>query len=150
MATLPEYTAPDARLVTDPSINDQGKVAFSLFDEGITNGIFVFDTNTQTVKNVLPPTGLNLENFTSPTITNKNEIFFRGTNGQKIRSFFLFGEKLYNIVSKGNSFSYLFKPSISNLGFIASKVRVGDLGKWTRIPQTKSSQKTKKENVLFF
>lgn len=124
------FTAPDDRFITDPSINNSGKIAFSLFDEGITDGIFVLDSKTLTVSNVLPSTGLNLQNFTYPVITDNNDIFFRGTTQEGNRSFFLFNSSLKTIISEGDGASYLFKPSINNSGYIASKIRLGEIGQW--------------------
>lgn len=124
------YTAPDDRFVTDPSINDQGKIAFNLFEEGVTDGLFVLDANTLAVEHVLPADNLHLQNFTYPLITNYDEIFFRGTDENNARSFFIFNNELKTVFSEGNNTSYLFRPAVNDEGSVAFKARLGAQGQW--------------------
>ncbi len=124
------YTAPDDRFVTDPSINDFGKVAFNLFEEGVTDGLFVLDSKNLKVDHILPSDDLHLQSFTYPLITNNNDVYFRGTDDNNIRSFFIFNNKLNKIISEGNNTAYLFRPAINENGSVAFKARVGALGEW--------------------
>jgi hypothetical protein len=124
------YTAPADRFVTDPSINDQGKVAFNLYEDGVTDGLFVLDSHALTVEHILPSKDLHLQSFTYPSITNNDEIYFRGTDENNIRSFFIFESKLSSIFSEGNNTSYLFRPSVNDDGAVAFKMRLGAPGQW--------------------
>ena len=124
------YTAPNDRFVTDPSLNDFGKVAFNLFEEGVTDGLFVLDSKNLNVDHILPSLDLHLQSFTYPLITNNNEVYFRGTDDNNIRSFFIFSNKLNKIISEGNNTSYLFRPAINENGSVAFKARIGALGEW--------------------
>jgi hypothetical protein len=125
------YTAPLDRMVTDPSINEQSKLAFNLFEEGVTDGLFTFDAKKLVESHVLPATDLHLQSFTYPVITNNDEIFFRGTDENNARSFFLFGTELNTLISEGtNNTSYLFKPSVNDEGSVVFKARLGKKGQW--------------------
>jgi hypothetical protein len=124
------YRAPVDRFVTDPSINDQGKIAFNLFEEGVTDGLFILDSKTLAIDHVLPSKDLHLDNFTYPLITNNDEIYFRGTDENNIRSFFIFNSKLSTIFSEGNNTSYIFRPAVNDEGSIAFKARLGTPGQW--------------------
>lgn len=124
------YKTPEDRFVTDPSINDKGRIAFNLYEEGVTDGLFVLDSKTLTVEHVLPAENLHLQYFTYPFITNNEEIFFRGTDDNNIRSFFIFNDKLKTIYSEGSNTSYLFRPSVNDEGSVAFKSRLGARGQW--------------------
>jgi hypothetical protein len=124
------FTAPEDRYVTDPSINDQGKIAFNLYEEGVTDGLFILDANTLKVEHVLSPANLHIQNFTYPTITSNDEIYFRGTDENNVRSLFSFDTELKTIFSEGNNTSYIFRPSVNNEGTFAFKTRLGKPGQW--------------------
>lgn len=129
------YTAPDLRLITDPSLNENGVVAFNLFDDGVTDGIFSYDGSTNQTTQVLKPTDSEISFYTYPQITTGGQIYFRGTNEENIRTFYQADKKLSSVIKEGEySFgqktSYLFKPSINDLGELSFKRRIGDIGEW--------------------
>ncbi len=129
------YTAPDSRLITEPSLNEEGLMAFNLFDEGITDGVFTFDSSTNQVSQVLDPENKNISFYTYPQVTTSGHIFFRGTSEDNIRTFYQFDKNLSSIIKEGDfSFgektSYLFKPSINDSGELSFKRRIGDTGNW--------------------
>jgi hypothetical protein len=129
------YTAPDMRFVTDPNINDNGKIVFNLFDEGITDGIFVMDGETAKVDQVLPPDSDDIAYYTYPQILSNGKIYFRGTNQDNVRTFYQFDGSLKPIIAEGASAygqksSYLFKPSMNDVGALSFKRRLGEMGEW--------------------
>jgi hypothetical protein len=128
-------TAPDDLVITDPSINDQGKLVYSLFDEMSSLGVFEYDVHKLSERQVLDGKQTKLTYFTYPTITNEEAIYFRGTNGTNDRAFYRFDKTLKTIVSEGvdiqgMSSSYLFRPSINHKGEMAFKMRMGKKGDW--------------------
>lgn len=130
------YVAPEQRLITDPSISDSGSIAFNLHDEGVTDGLFVLDTKTLEVEQVLIPDNLPIQFYTYPQIKNNGHIFFRATDDFNDRSFYKFNEgKLNKIFAEGAEnlgikSSYLFRPSVNDEGVIAFKTRQGEKGAW--------------------
>ncbi len=130
------YVAPDQRFITDPSINDSGKIAFNLHDEGVTEGLFILDAKTQKVDQVLNPDNQPIQYYTYPQIKNNGHIFFRATDDANDRSFYEFSRGKLNkileegIDTQGIKSSYLFKPSVNNSGLIAFKSRIGEKGQW--------------------
>lgn len=130
------YMAPELRFLTDPSLSDAGKIAFNLFDEGVTDGLFLYDTESSDVTQVLSPDNLPIQFYTYPQVLNNNHIFFRATDDDNNRIFYQFtGSKLNKILSEGesslgNSWSYLFRPSVNEAGQIAFKARLGEKGQW--------------------
>lgn len=133
------YVAPDERFITDPSINDSRKIVFNLFDEGVTDGLFIHDIKTQSVTQVLNPDDLPIQDYTYPQITNNNQIYFRATDDNYDRSFYEFsGNKLSKFLDEGQESlgikaSYLFRPTANSVGQIAFKARIGEKGKWDDI-----------------
>ena len=130
------YVAPDERFITDPSINDSGKIVFNLFDEGVTDGLFIHDIKTQVVTQILNPDDLPIQDYTYPQIMNNNQIYFRATDDNFDRSYYeSSGNKTNKILdeaveSLGIKASYLFRPSANAAGQIAFKARIGAKGKW--------------------
>ena len=128
-------TAPEELVITDPSLNDQGKLVYSLFDDMNSVGVFEYDIHQLTEKHVIEAKQTNLTYFTYPTITNETAIYFRGTNGNNDRAFYRFDKNLKSLVSEGvdiqgMSSSYLFRPSINHKGEMAFKMRMGKKGEW--------------------
>jgi len=130
------YVAPDERFITDPSINDSGKIVFNLFDEGVTDGLFIHDIKTEAVTQVLNPDDLPIQDYTYPQIMNNNQIYFRATDDNFDRSYYEFaGNKTNKILdeaveSLGIKASYLFRPAVNAAGQFAFKARIGEKGKW--------------------
>jgi hypothetical protein len=130
------YTAPEERFLTDPSLSDSGKIAFNLFDEGVTDGLFLYDIKTLEASQVLSPDNLPIQYYTYPQVLNNNHIYFRATDDNNDRIFFEFNGKNLNkilaegVESLGIKSSYLFRPSVNEVGQIAFKARIGERGQW--------------------
>lgn len=130
------YVAPEDRLLTDPQINNQSKIAFNLYDEGITDGIFSLDGVSLKVDQVLKPEGQDLIYYTYPQIMNDGKIFFRGTNENNERTFFSYSNgNLQKIISEGiesygQKSSYLFRLHLNDKGEMVFKRRLGEAGQW--------------------
>ena len=133
------YIAPDMRFVTEPSLNDAGKVAFNLYDDGVTDGVFVLDTATNVVSHVLNPEDHDKNNdiafYTYPQLLTNGKIYFRGTNQENVRSFYQFDGKLKTVIAEGvttfgQKSSYLFKPYMNDSGAMTFKRRIGEAGDW--------------------
>ena len=105
------YVAPDERFITDPSINDSGKIVFNLFDEGVTDGLFIHDIKTQVVTQILNPDDLPIQDYTYPQIMNNNQIYFRATDDNFDRSYY---------ESSGNKTNKILDEAVESLGIKAS------------------------------
>ncbi len=131
------YVAPDERFLTEPStINEHGKIAFNLYDEGVTDGLFLLDTKTLKVDQVLAPDNLPIIFYTYPQVQNNGHIIFRATDDNNDRMYYEFtGSKLNKIISEGVESlgiksSYLFRPSVNESDAMAFKSRMGERGQW--------------------
>lgn len=130
------YEAPDERFLTEPSLNNYGKIAFNLFDEDVTDGLFLYDSEENDVEQVLSPDNLPIQHYTYPHVQSNNHILFRATDDNNERSFNEFdGTKLNKLVSEGVDTlgfksSYLFRPSFNEKSQIAFKSRMGEKGQW--------------------
>ena len=128
------YVAPDERFITDPSISNNGKIAFNLFDDGVTDGLFLYDLKTEIVEQVLSPDNLPIQDYTYPQVLNNNHIYFRATDDDDNRSYYQFdGLKLNKLMSEtdqnlGIKSAYLFRPNVNQTGQLAFKVRMGEKG----------------------
>jgi hypothetical protein len=127
--------APDELVITDPSINDHGKLVYSLFDDMGSVGVFEYDVHKLSNRQVIDGKKTNLTFFTYPTITNEEALYFRGTNTSNDRAFYRQDKDLKSIVAEGvdiqgMSSSYLFRPSINHKGEMAFKMRMGKKGDW--------------------
>ena len=129
------FEAPEELVVTDPSLNDKGKIVFSLFDDVSTEGVYSLDIHDLKLNQVIENDQKDLTYFTYPTVDNNNLIYFRGTNKTNDRAFYSFDKSLKNLLSEGSiiagqTASYLFKPSINQSEQIAFKMRIGNKGEW--------------------
>ncbi len=129
------YTAPNSRFITDPTINNSGQVVFNLYDEGITDGLFVLDGSTQKVDQVLKPDDKDVAFYTYSQILDNGNIFFRGTNESNERTFYEYNGSLKKIISEGTESygkksSYLFRPMLNLNGVMVFKRRLGETGEW--------------------
>lgn len=131
------YVAPDERFLTEPeSISESGKIIFNLYDEGVTDGLFLMDIRSQKVDQVLSPDNLPIQYYTYPQVKNNGHIYFRATDDANDRMFYEYsGKNLNKILSEGVESlgiksSYLFRPSVNDVGLIAFKSRMGERGQW--------------------
>lgn len=129
------YTAPDQRFITDPNINNLGKLTFNLYDEGVTDGIFSLDIDTLLINQVLIPQDNEIAYYTYPQMISSGKIYFRGTNQNNARAFYEFDHDLKTIIEEGTSHrglksSYLFKLNSNDEGDLSFKRRVGEVGEW--------------------
>jgi hypothetical protein len=130
------YFAPEERFMTEPQINNQSKIAFNLYDEGVTDGLFTFDGVSLKVDQVLKPEGQDLIYYTYPQIMNDGKIFFRGTNENNERTFFSYlNGNLQTIITEGietygQKSSYLFRLHLNEKGEMVFKRRLGESGQW--------------------
>lgn len=129
------YRGPLDKLMSDPSLNDEGQAVFSIFDEGTSDGIFVYDSRQGTFLHPIPGSGTDLIFHAYPTILNNGDILFRGTHNTGDRSFFRYATNLTKLVSEGDGSSgfkasYLFGPAVNHQQQWAFKIRVGDKNDW--------------------
>lgn len=129
------YTAPDSRFVTDPSINDAGVLAFNLYDDGVTDGIFTLNADSKKVDQVLKPAD-DMMYYTYAQVLTNGKIYFRGTDQDNARTFYQYdGSSLKKIITEGTTTfgqksSYLFKPYMNDGGAMTFKRRLGEVGDW--------------------
>lgn len=134
-------TAPDERFVTDPYLNNLGVMVFSLYDEGITDGIFTFNLETLDEEQVIDPSTHSIQNYTYPQILDNGDIYFRGTNEKNDRTVYKYSnDKLSTIFTEGQSIqvkpgiksatSYIFRPTVNQSGAMIMKQRLGKRYDW--------------------
>lgn len=129
------YTAPDYRYVTDPSLNDNGIIAFNLYDDGVTDGIFTLNSDNLEVDQILKPTNENILYYTYAQVLTNGKAYFRGTDEENVRTFYQFDGSLKTIITEGTTTfgqksSYLFKPAMNDNGAMTFKRRLGQMGEW--------------------
>ena len=130
------YLAPDERYMTDPSIDESGHIVFNLYDEGVTDGLFILDSETSEVEQVVNPDDHPILFYNYPQIKNNGQIYFRATDDADDRSYYsLHDGKINKIIGEGtenlgHKSAYLFKPSVNDSGMIAFKSRLGEKGQW--------------------
>ena len=128
------YTAPDMRFVTDPTLNNQGQIAFNLFDEGFTDGIFTLDVETGKVQQAVEADE-NIAYYNYTQVLSDGKIYFRGTNHENSRTFYQYDDSLKTSITEGSTAfgqksSYLFKPYMNDSGALTFKRRLGEEGQW--------------------
>lgn len=129
------FTAPEDRLVTDPSLNDNGVIAFNLYDDGVTDGIFTLNADTLNVEQILKPIDEDILYYTYAQVLTNGKAYFRGTNQENARTFYQFDGTLKTIITEGattfgQKSSYLFKPAMNDNGAMTFKRRLGEIGEW--------------------
>ncbi|MCK6595063.1 MAG: hypothetical protein L6Q33_07685 [Bacteriovoracaceae bacterium] len=133
-------TAPDERFVTDPDLNNKGDIVYSLYDEGVTDGVFVFNLETLEETQLIDPSRFQIAYYTYPQILDNGTIYFRGTNEKNDRTVYKFlNNQLTSLFSEGQSVqtnntklpaSYLFRPIFNQKGAMAIKMRFGKRYDW--------------------
>lgn len=129
------FRAPEGKVMTEPSMNDNGLIAVSVFEEASSDGIYVYDMNSDSVANVLPAQGTDLIAHSYLQVLSSGEIFFRGTHMGQDHSFYSLEKSLHMIFSEGEDTlgfqaSYLFGPMVNNRRQMASKIRLGNKMDW--------------------
>ncbi len=130
------FRTPEGKVMTEPAMNDNGQVAVSVFDEASSEGIFIYDKNSDSISNVLPGQGTDLIAHGYLQVLNSGEIFFRGTHTGRDHGFYRFEKILHQIFSEGSETlgfkaSYLFGPMVNSRRQMASKIRVGNKMDWS-------------------
>ncbi len=119
--------------ISDPTIDEDGKIYYSLFDEGSTEGVYRFNIRDFITEKLIDPTQFDFMFYTY-TQGEKNKLKFRGTSKDNLRSFNeydLSTKELKELVAEGkNGVSYLFRPSYTKEGKIYFKARLGEIGEW--------------------
>lgn len=115
------YTAPDERLLEDPSINAEGELAFDQFDV-LSDGIYVHDPASGKTVQAIPAVTFSIA--TSADIFDDGRIAYRASAGgpQSWRVFSDGAEAVWAF--EGGPIAFLFTPS-SRAGLVAGKVRLG-------------------------
>lgn len=123
------------RYLTDPSLNDNGVVAFNVYDEMVSDGIFTLNADTSKVDHVLKPANGDILYYTYAQVLTNGKAYFRGTDDSNTRTFYQFDGSLKTIITEGASTfgqksSYLFKPAMNDNGAMTFKRRLGEIGEW--------------------
>ncbi len=129
------YSTDELKFVTDPSLNDAGLIAFNIYDDFASDGIFTFNGENAEVKQVLKPANDDIAFFTYPQVLTNGKIYFRGTDQENARTYYQYDGALKTIVTEGattygQKSSYLFKPYLNDSGAMAFKRRIGEVGQW--------------------
>lgn len=129
------YRAPEDKILTDPTMNENGQVIFSIYEELSSDGVFVYDISSKSTKNVLPNPSSDMVAHSYTQILNDGEIFFRGTDINDDRTFYHFTNSLTKVFSEGDNSlgfqaSYIFGPVVNSQHQTATKVRLGNKKDW--------------------
>jgi hypothetical protein len=120
------YSGPSGRVLSDPSINAEGFVAFDQSDL-FSEGIFVFDPVTLDTLLTVPADSFD---FTAgQDITDDGRIGFRAGDSGGSRSWQMFDDgTLTTFATEGGNVAYLFTASTNNMHRIGGKVRLNHTG----------------------
>lgn len=123
------HQATDDFLISDPFIDDLGRVSFEEFDFGVTHGVFVYDPLAGVASVAVPPGGpLGLQGFTDPQINDAGQIGFRADlGGPQSWSADVSGAQSHYALEGAGGIGYLFSPRFDGTGGLAGKVRLGGL-----------------------
>ena len=130
------YSAPNQRYISDPSMSGNGNIVFNQFDDGLNDGVFLFNSNTYVTQNFISPKILELESFSRAKINYKNDVIFRANDNKGDRLLIVkkHDEVPFVLARHGQSIdtdaiSYLFEPAIRGK-YIVTKVRYGETRRW--------------------
>lgn len=129
------YVAPNDRYVTDPGLNDLGQVTYSPFNDGFSDGLFVFDYRTGKTEMKVSGPENKISYFGFGQTFSDGTSVFRGLTIEGDRGFYEKTSVLNNFAMEGKTsfgveVSYLFSPAINEAKQWAFKVRHGAHGEW--------------------
>jgi hypothetical protein len=121
------YDAPTGPLLSDPSINAAGKVAFEQADFGLSDGVYVYDPVSETTQLTIAPGGIfGIDSFGGPIINGSDVIGFRADQGATNAYFFDDGVTQTPVAFEGGGgVGFLFVPQFNDASQFAAKVRLG-------------------------
>ncbi|XGC81261.1 hypothetical protein ACES2L_02040 [Bdellovibrio bacteriovorus] len=129
------YVAPSDRFVTDPGLNELGQVTYSPFNDGFSDGLFVFDPRTGKTEMKVSGTESKISYFGFGQTFSDGTSVFRGHTIDGDRGFYEKTSVLNNFAMEGKTafgveISYLFSPAMNEAKQWAFKVRHGAHGEW--------------------
>lgn len=121
------YHAPAGPLLSDPSLNTDGKAAFEQADIGLSDGILVYDPVSGATDQAVPPGGIfGIDGFSDPVITDAGVLGFRADQGaQNAWIFDDAGVQTPVAFEGGGGVGFLFVPDFDNANRLHGKVRLG-------------------------
>lgn len=129
------YRGPEGKFMSDPAMNEKHQVVFSIFEEGASEGLFVYNHMTGDTQNILTAQNSDVFAFGYPQILNDGSIYFRATHQSNDRSLYRYASTLKQLVTEGEDFygfkaSYLFSPVWNHQQQTAFKIRLGNRKDW--------------------
>ena len=119
------YFSPKEKLIGDPEMTEDGDVLFTLFDEGSSDGIFIYENLVQQVRNIFSDKNIKALNNAQSAV--KNEFIFRSTDEGNNRMFLeLRSGRLTPVMDEEKGYSYLFGPSVNKNSQWLFKARLGE------------------------
>ncbi len=123
------------KVVTDPTINADSLLGFSLFDDVQGEGFFLLNAKDLTTTKVFSDES-NIKYYTYPIVLDSKELLFRATDFNDDRGIYLINPEhtmTTSIITEsdndlGSNTSYIFKPAHNGQGTIAFKRRLGKKG----------------------
>ena len=121
------YDAPAGPIITDPSINALGEVAFEQADFGLSDGVFLYDPVAGSASQVITAGGVfGIDSFGTPVVNDLGVIGFRADQGATNAYFFDDGGVQTPVAFEGGGgVGFLFVPQFNNATQFAAKVRLG-------------------------
>lgn len=123
--------------LTEPHMNEKSQVVFSNTDELSSEGIYLYDLNTDQKSLIYDASKTNFAYTSTPMVVADGSIYFRGTTKDGERALHVQDGKskgsLETFLTEGTKnfdlpVSYVFYPSVNETNLIAVKVRMGEMG----------------------
>ena len=125
------YQAPKQRLISDPFINELGDIVFSQFDHGVSDGVFLYNSQSKHIEHIINPKDFPLSSdFSAPAIDNHKRVHFRRLHQSGHRDLIVSDGNLSGetLLREGHGPSYIFNPHLSLNGqYRVVKVRKGEI-----------------------
>jgi len=125
------YTASNELYISKPALNNEGFIAFHQYNEGVNDGIFLYNSNDDSLNLTIDPKLGDEVQFRDIDLSEKGKIGFKATNDKGERSFYIYnGLESKQVIKEGNGLSYLFTPAFYGESLMA-KVRLGKTRQWS-------------------
>jgi len=121
------FETKDGQYLGDPQFNNYGETLFHYFDEEKSHGLFYYHPERNLVVPFITPDQMpDTVFFGAASINDLGHVLFRSLNSDGTRSLILIDGDSQTVIDddRGEN-SYLFTPSLNNLGGVALKVRLG-------------------------
>ena len=144
------FTAKVGNIISDPSINDQGDIVFSEYNDTTVEAIYKYEPSTENlVKKYIPKKYISARD---PRVNSFGDILFRTSEFSSNKKVLLLRDNIFTeLVSMDNSiYSYLFTANFNGDNSIVLKTRLGSRGQYNeeRPDQIRRFNFSNESNIL--